>query len=391
MHLSDGELRANQDHALSEPGAERARAHLAACARCREKADQLVTRASQVERRLATLAPGSNEAPISAGRARTQLEIKNSREEELTLFQKIFSKPYRSAWIVGGIVAILAIALLFPPVRAAANSFLGLFRIEQFTVVQVNPGDLPKQLGSTSSFENLISDSVKIEELGDPQEVANATDAGALAGIPVRLPSNLTEELKLVVQPGAKATFQIDLPRVRAVLDEIERSDVVLPDEIDGATVEVVLPTSVSASYGTCDQTSEAAREAGADPDDPSSIRAFCTTLVQMVSPSVSAPPGLDVAGLGQAFLQLMGMSADEAAKFSQQVDWSTTLVIPIPRYGADYEDVVVDGVPGTLIHQSLEEHAPEYLLIWLKDGIVYALTGPGDGAKALEIAASLK
>ena len=391
MHLSDGELRAYQDHALSEPGAERARAHLAACARCQEKADQLVTRASQVERRLATLAPGSNEAPISAGRARTQLEIKNSREEELTLFQKIFSKPYRPAWIVGGIVAILAIALLFPPVRAAANSFLGLFRIEQFTVVQVNPGDLPKQLGSTSSFENLISDSVKIEELGDPQEVANATDAGALAGIPVRLPSNLTEELKLVVQPGAKATFQIDLPRVRAVLDEIERSDVVLPDEIDGATVEVVLPTSVSASYGTCDQTSEAAREAGADPDDPSSIRAFCTTLVQMVSPSVSAPPGLDVAGLGQAFLQLMGMSADEAAKFSQQVDWSTTLVIPIPRYGADYEDVVVDGVPGTLIHQSLEEHAPEYLLIWLKDGIVYALTGPGDGAKALEIAASLK
>ena len=391
MHLSDGELRAYQDHALSEPGAERARAHLAACARCQEKADQLVTRASQVERRLATLAPGSNEAPISAGRARAQLETKNSREEELTLFQKIFSKPYRPAWIVGGIVAILAIALLFPPVRAAANSFLGLFRIEQFTVVQVNPGDLPKQLGSTSSFENLISDSVKIEELGDPQEVANATDAGALAGIPVRLPSNLTEELKLVVQPGAKATFQIDLPRVRAVLDEIERSDVVLPDEIDGATVEVVLPTSVSASYGTCDQTSEAAREAGADPDDPSSIRAFCTTLVQMVSPSVSAPPGLDVAGLGQAFLQLMGMSADEAAKFSQQVDWSTTLVIPIPRYGADYEDVVVDGVPGTLIHQSLEEHAPEYLLIWLKDGIVYALTGPGDGAKALEIAASLK
>jgi len=36
MHLSDGELRAYQDHALSEPGAERARAHLAACARCRK-------------------------------------------------------------------------------------------------------------------------------------------------------------------------------------------------------------------------------------------------------------------------------------------------------------------------------------------------------------------
>jgi hypothetical protein len=86
-----------------------------------------------------------------------------------------------------------------------------------------------------------------------------------------------------------------------------------------------------------------------------------------------------------------MGMSAEEAAQFSHQVDWTTTLVIPLPRYGTTYENVVVDGVPGTLIHQSMEQHAPEFLLIWVKDDIIYALTGPGDGAQALEIAASLK
>jgi hypothetical protein len=344
-----------------------------------------------VDSRLSILAPGYNEVPISASRARAEFEIKNTREEKLTLFQKIFSRPYRPAWAVGGIVAILAIALLFPQVRAAANSFLGLFRVEQFTVVQVNSGDLPKQLGSTSSFENLLSEDVTMEELGEPQEVAGATEASNLAGIPVRLPSEVTGDLKLEVQPGAKATFLIDLPRVRAVLDEIGRNDIVLPDEINGATVDVELPASVVASYGICDQTSDAAREAGADPDEPSSLRAFCTTLVQMVSPTVSAPPGLDVAGLGQAFLQLMGMSAEEAAQFSQQVDWTTTLVIPLPRYGTTYEDVVVDGVPGTLIHQSMEENAPEFLLIWVKDDIIYALTGPGDGAQALEIAASLK
>ena len=391
MHLSDGKIRAYQDRALSEPETERARNHLASCALCQEKADRLVAQAGQVEERLAILAPGNNETPISARQARTQMEIKNSREEEQPMFQKIFSKSYRPAWVAVGIIAILAIALLFPPVRAAANSFLGLFRVEQFTVVQVYTDDLPDQLGATSSFENLLSDSVTIEELGDPQEVADASEASDLAGIPVRLPSEVTGDLKLEVQPGAKATFQIDLPRVRAVLDEIGRSDIILPDEIDGATAEIVLPTSVLASYGICDQTPEAMREAGADPDEPSSLRAFCTTLVQMISPTVSAPPGLDVAALGQAFLQFMGMSEEEAAQFSQQVDWTTTLVVPIPRYGTTYEDVMVDGVPGTLIHQSLEQNAPGYLLIWVKDNIVYALTGPGDGAQALEIAASLK
>jgi hypothetical protein len=391
MHLSDGEIRAYQDGAASEHEVERAQAHLAICARCQEKAERLAERASQIEAHLAVLVPTQREMPISASQARAKIEIKRSREEELTMFQKVFSRQYRTAWVVGGIIAILAIALLFPPVRAAANSFLGLFRVEKFSVVQVNPGNLPEQLGSNSSFENLLSDSVTIEKQGEAREVADASEASALAGIPVRLPSNVSGDLKLEVQPGEKATFKIDLPRVRAVLDEIGRSDIVLPDEIDGETVTVELPTAVAASYGICDHTSEAAREAGADPDNPASIRAFCTTLVQMVSPTVEAPPGLDIAGLGQAFLQLMGMSAKEAAQFSQQVDWTTTLVIPIPRNGAKYEDVVVDGVPGTLIHQSLEAHAPEFLLIWLKDGVIYALTGPGKGERALEIANSLK
>jgi hypothetical protein len=391
MHLSDGDIRAYQDGTINEGEAERMRAHLASCARCQDKADGFAEQASWVKARLDSLAPAHGEKPISPKRARAQIEIKHSREEKPTLFKKIFSRQYRTAWVVGGIVAILAIALLFPPVRAAANSFLGLFRVEKFTVVQVNPGEMPKQLGSTSSFENLLSESVTVEEQGDPQEVADAGEASALAGIPVRLPSEMTEEPKLEVQPGAKATFQIDLPRVRAVLDEIGRSDMVLPDEIDGAAVEIELPTSVAASYGECELSPEAAREAGFDPDDPASMLANCTTLVQMVSPSIEAPPGLDVAGLGEAFLQFVGMSPEEAAQFSQQVDWTTTLVIPIPRYGTTYEEVMVDGVPGTLILQSMEEGAPDYLLIWVKDNIVYALTGPGDGARALEIAGSLK
>lgn len=391
MHLSDGEIRAFQDGSDSKSEAERARAHLAICSDCQEKADRIAVRAGLVEARLSVLAPTSSETPMPAGQARAHMELKHTKEEELTMFQKIFSRQYRAAWVAGGVIAILAIALLFPSVRAVANSFLGLFRVEQFTVVQVNTDDLPGQLGSTSSFENLLADNMTVEELGDSQEVADATEASALAGIPVRLPGNATGDLKLEVHPGAKASFQVDLPRVRALLDEIGRSDVVLPDEIDGATVELELPTSVVAGYGICDQTSEAAREAGVDPDDPSSIRPFCTTLIQMVSPTVEAPPGLDVAVLGQAFLQFMGMSPEEAVQFSQQVDWATTLVIPIPRYGTTYEDVMVDGVPGTLINQSMEQYAPEFLLIWVKDGIVYALTGSGDAAHALEIANSLK
>jgi hypothetical protein len=84
-------------------------------------------------------------------------------------------------------------------------------------------------------------------------------------------------------------------------------------------------------------------------------------------------------------------MTAEEAAQFSQTVDWTTTLVIPIPRYATEYQEVQVDGVEGTLIMQSQRSELPNYLLIWINDGVVYALTGPGDAQSAVDMANSLE
>ena len=84
-------------------------------------------------------------------------------------------------------------------------------------------------------------------------------------------------------------------------------------------------------------------------------------------------------------------MSPEEAADFARSVDWTTTLVIPVPRYGSEHEEVQVDGVTGTLIQQYGYKMDDGYLLIWVKDGILYALSGPGDSTAALKIASSLK
>jgi uncharacterized protein YfaT (DUF1175 family) len=83
-------------------------------------------------------------------------------------------------------------------------------------------------------------------------------------------------------------------------------------------------------------------------------------------------------------------MTPEEAARFSSTVDWTSTFVIPVPRYNSDYQEVQVDGVTGTLI-ESFQYGEQAYLLIWVKDGIVYALGGPGEADQALQIAASLK
>jgi hypothetical protein len=387
MHLSDGELRTYLDKQPGRLTIEQAREHLDACDRCRSRLELLSGRAEEVSHHLTNLSPTRPAPPV--GVAFAHLQVRITEKEKTDMWKKMFSPRYRFAWVALGLLVVLGMALTIPSVSAIANSFLGLFRVQQVTFVAVNPGDLPERLGSSSQFEALLSQSLQVEESGETQDVATSAEAGQLAGFAVRLPAELDNQPELFVQPAASATFNVDLNRIQAILAEVGRTDILLPAEIDGAAVRLDLPAGVSALYGSCKADLEAAQPHGYDPDANVMLsRSDCTTLVQMPSPSISAPPGLDVAALGQAYLQVLGMSPEEAASFAENVDWTTTLVVPVPRYGTTYQEVVVDGVTGALIQQAGDF---EYMLFWVKDGMVYALNGPGNAQMALEIGNSLK
>ena len=83
-------------------------------------------------------------------------------------------------------------------------------------------------------------------------------------------------------------------------------------------------------------------------------------------------------------------MSAEQAAAFTSTVDWTSTLVVPIPKNASTYEQVAVDGVTGTLIQRPADDY-PQFALIWVKDGIIYAISGLGTNSQqALDMANSL-
>jgi len=387
MHLSDGELRAFIDHQPGKLATEQVRAHLDACERCRSRLEALSGRAEDVSTRMSSLNPSRPAPPTGAALAHLQVRI--VEKEKIDMWKKIFSPRYRFAWVTLGLLAILVVALTIPSVGAIANSFLGLFRVQQVAFIPVNPGDLPERLSSSSQFEAMLSQNLQVVESGKAQDVATVAEAGQLAGFTVRLPAQLEKQASLFVQPAASATFNVDLKRIQAILTEVGRSDIQLPADLDGAAVSIELPAAVTAQYGSCKMDPKAARQPGFDPDMPAmAAQTDCTTLVQMPSPSISAPPGLDVAALGQAYLQVLGMSPEEAASFAKNVDWTTTLVVPVPTHGATYQEVTVDGVTGALIQQNGDSG---YLLFWVKDGMVYALNGQGDAQTALQVGSSLK
>ncbi len=388
-HPTEGELRACHDRQLGAEQQVRVEAHLAACRRCREQAELLSSRAESARKHL-----GGLEAPflpLSPHLAHARLESYVSRKENPVMSNKLFSRKARPAWMALAVIAILAIAFTFQPVRALAIDFLGLFRVQQVAVVPFNPANLPSNLSNTQ-FNQLFSDSFKFEQVGEVQDASSAAQASQKAGFSLRLPSGLSGNPNLTVQPGGKARFHVDLPRIRALLKEIGRQDIVLPDELDGADVAAELPVSVTAVYGSCGYDARVARETGQDPDQQRSFwNPDCHILTQLPSPTISAPPGLDVSQIGKAFLMMTGMTAQQAEDFSRTIDWSTTLVIPIPDY-ASSQKVSVDGVEGVFVEQSQSQtNHPRYLLMWVKDGTLYALEGQGGLTDALAIAGSMK
>jgi hypothetical protein len=225
------------------------------------------------------------------------------------------------------------------------------------------------------------------QEPGEPIAAADAAEASELAGFSVRLPQGESPS-QIYVTQGAAFSVTVDRAKAQALLDEAGRGDLVLPQSVDGAEISVDIPSAVSAAYGTCPKP-------GVEGSEGEGLRApyrDCVIFAQIPSPTVNAPASLDIDQLAQIGLEFTGMTAEEASAFTGTVDWTSTLVVPIPSNSATYEQVTVDGVTGTLIeHRSREGEPSTFALLWVKDGIVYAISGLGaNSGQALEMANSL-
>jgi hypothetical protein len=222
---------------------------------------------------------------------------------------------------------------------------------------------------------------------GDPVDVVDAANASETAGFTVRLPQNVTSS-RLSVMNASSFDFTVDRTKAQALLDEAGRSDLVLPDAIDGAVISVSVPASVIADYGKCPDPSSVDSEEGSG----SKGRNYpdCIVLSEIPSPTVTAPADVDVAQLAQIGLEFTGMTNEQAAAFVENVDWTSTLVVPIPKNAATYEHVDVDGVTGTLIQRPADD-LPQFVLLWIKDGVVYSIGGLGTNSQqALDMANSM-
>ena len=272
---------------------------------------------------------------------------------------------HRKRTLAIGLTAVFLIAALFsfPAVRAAASDFLGLFRVQKFAPISITPGQM-------ATLEQLAEEGMAPGELqinnepGEPTPVASLDEAAQQTGLVVRTIADLGPPAEINVLDGMDGSLLIDITAARALMEAAGADPLLLPDNLDGATIHVTAFPGVQQAWG----------------DE--------VILLQAPSPAVEYPAAIDPQALGEAALQVLGTEPREARRIAQNIDWASTLLLPIPSEMVTFNEVTVDGAAGVAL-EPLDGSGGA--LIWQKGGIIYMLSSQGSTADLLTLVNSLR
>lgn len=280
-------------------------------------------------------------------------------------------KTYRSRVWRPVLASALALAVIvgvfsFAPSRALARQLLAVFRVRQFAAIQVNPNqDQLEQIEQELIAKLFVSEP---EILADEPEVqvANLEEAQALAGFAARKPSFAPGgDLRLDVKGRTTYALRFTGEGLRALLTMADMSPDLAPPDLTEAEVVVTMPAAVHLGNERFD-------------------------VIQIYHPEVEYPEGINAQLIGEAALRIMGLKASEARRIAQSIDWTSTLVLPVPSSIATFQEVAVAGETGILLTPRDDVSGEQRALLWQKDGLVYVISGSMAGETLLQVAESM-
>jgi hypothetical protein len=273
-------------------------------------------------------------------------------------------------------VACLLVLFSFAPVRQAAADFLGVFRVRKFAVIPIDRAQQQKLENLARMAEGgRFGEPTSVREPGKPQPAADLAEASKAVGFAVRAPATLpngASRAALTVQSGPAVHYEMDRATMQALLDATQVQGVQLP-AVEKVTIDVDVPFAATQDY---------------------SIGNGKLSVTQMASPQVDIPPGIDPVAIGEAGFKFLGMPDADARRLAQSIDWTNTLVIPVPTDAVQYREVTVDGVSGLLIEHraGTGDRYQATTLFWQKGGILYAVEAKNvDPLVAMQVADSLR
>ncbi|MFN2223905.1 MAG: hypothetical protein ACK2UH_15210 [Candidatus Promineifilaceae bacterium] len=311
---------------------------------------------------LETLAPGAFDAPKPASVALSEVRRRAAPQghRRRWSFPALFGRRY--AWATLLAAAALVLVLSVPGVRAAASDFLGLFRVQKFTPISISAEQMAllEEVANSGLYPGEVE---FFEEPSEPVRVASLSEAAASLGWQPASPSLLGQPDAVYTMGEASGRLIVDVKNARALMSLAGADPALIPDSLEGAQVDVTVYGAISQNW-----------------DDG-------LVLVQAPSPLVEYPDDVDVTALGQALLEALGMEPGSARRLSESIEWTSTLLLPIPESIATFDEVQINGSSGLALTGVDGENAA---VLWESDGMIFVLSG-FDSSALVSIANSVE
>lgn len=369
-HVSDGRLRRVIDDPLILGTSDRR--HFETCDACQARSAAMAADSQAIAGLLSTPAP-----PVDPDTAVRVLEQQGAQRRAplppvvrtLAARAQINPAPAIRTLAAAAIAAALVVGMV---ATGAAANLLTIFEPKQVTAVPVTVSELQGLQGLPD-----LSDYGTITITAHPllQSVADAQAAAAQTRLQVRqptsLPATVTGRAAFAVVSEGTGSFTFSAAKTRAAALREGKALPAMPASIDGSTLYLTVGPAIIESYG-----------AGVEGSQMPSL-----LIVEATVPKVESS-GVSVGQLENYLLLQPGISPALAAQIRAMGDPSQTLPIPIPVNMATSHPVTVQGEHGVAIGDSSGLGSA---VIWVKDGVVYAVGGTLTENQVLQVANSLR
>jgi hypothetical protein len=370
----EGALRAYLDDAL--PAIEHAAvgAHLSSCAACRARLRQQHALVAQVgsllaapadlpdpQLALAHLRTTTNGQPTTPVQPALRGHLEKPISWRYSMRITTNSSPGMRRGLFAGLAALVMLVslLALPPVRAAADQLLQIFRVQQILFVPISSERIEQLKQLNFDGGTLFVDKPKLtNQPAEPRTVASADEAANDVGFSIVQPSafpGTPTTTEHIVHDRAAMQFQVNVEAARQLLGMLSIDDVTLPDSLGTQPITADVPRYVETRYtGT----------------------GYDMTLYQGRSPSVTLPDGVDLAKLGKAGLRLLGVDEDQAEAMSQQIDWNSTLIFPFPSDIRNVRQIQIGDAQALLVGGGDNDN--RWQIYWQSGDRFFVLEGQG-------------
>jgi hypothetical protein len=280
--------------------------------------------------------------------------------------------PLRALAASAAAILVAAGLLAVPAVRASVASFLALFRVTNIVGVTVDPRRLDALESQQLDLRTLIGENAQVvQDPGGSTPMVSLDQAASAAGYPLKLPAWLPQDARIIemsVSGEGMVRLTANAARLQQVMAALGITDLQVPAGLDGQILTARVPKGVMIRWEH-----EGRR----------------TRFFQAPSPQITLPQGVDLAALGEIGLRILGLPPADARGLAKVIDWTGTLIVPLPASVHEMRRVEINGKPGIAVRYT--DRSPTAMVLWSGGGRVFGIVSLQEISDVLQMARSVQ